>query len=80
MEHKPEFEKFLKTFSLSTKAEEIEYILEQECGILKHYEALVPQELTPDIFWARYVHYLLLKCKKELHSPLIDNVILLRNR
>lgn len=53
-EHKPEFEKFLKSFSLSSKADEIEYILELENGIAKHYDALVPVELTPDLFWARY--------------------------
>lgn len=50
----PEFEKFLKSFSLSSKAEEIEYILELETGVTKHYEALVPEKITPDLFWARY--------------------------
>mmetsp|Transcript_30144 Transcript_30144/g.56031 ORF Transcript_30144/g.56031 Transcript_30144/m.56031 type:complete len:391 (-) Transcript_30144:240-1412(-) len=53
-EQAPEFEKFLKSFALSSKAEEIEYILEEEAGVVKHYEALVPSQLTPDMFWARY--------------------------
>lgn len=53
-EQAPEFEKFLKSFALSSKAEEIEYILEEETGVVKHYEALVPSQLTPDMFWARY--------------------------
>jgi hypothetical protein len=53
-EQSPEFEKFLKSFALSSKAEEIEYILEEETGVVKHYESLVPSLLTPDMFWARY--------------------------
>lgn len=52
-EQSPEFEKFLKSFALSSKAEEIEYILQEETGVVKHYEALVPSLLTPDMFWAR---------------------------
>ena len=36
-------------------ADEIEYILELESGVTKHYASLVPTQLTPDLFWARCV-------------------------
>lgn len=53
-EQLPEFEKFVKSFSLSSKADEIEYILDLESGVTKHYEALVPDQISPELFWARY--------------------------
>lgn len=53
-EQQPEFQKFLKSFSLSSNATEISNILEIEEGVTKHYEALVPQFITADVFWARY--------------------------
>jgi hypothetical protein len=52
-EQQPEFAKFMKGFSLSSRADDIEFILQEESGITRHYDALVPAQITPDMFWAR---------------------------
>ena len=55
-EQVPEFAKFVKSYSLSSKADEIEYILELEHGsVTRHYEALVPAQISAELFWARYM-------------------------
>jgi hypothetical protein len=70
-EQLPEFEKFVKSFSLSSKAEEIEYILELENGVTKHYESLVPTQISPQLFWARYILYLFTMMYIFLHNAVI---------
>jgi hypothetical protein len=56
-ERTKEFDKFYKTFSLSTYATDIADILDAEVDVSRFYADLVPIKLKPDEFWARYYIY-----------------------
>ena len=71
-ENKREFEKFLKTFSLSTYANEIAEILDEEVDVSRYYADLVPVHLTPDEFWARYFFKLMILMRGGI-APLDDD-------
>jgi len=52
--HAKEFEKYLRSFSLSSQAAEIASILDEEPDVARFYAELVPVTITPVVFWARY--------------------------
>ena len=70
-ENKRDYEKFLKTFSLSTYATEISEILDQEVDVSRYYAELVPLQITPNEFWARYFFKLMLLMRGGI-APLDD--------
>lgn len=51
-----DYEKFLKTFSLSSHAAEISSILDEEQDVARYYTELVPIQIRPEEFWARYFY------------------------
>lgn len=49
-----EFEKWCEKFQLSSKSSETSQILSTNSVIFELYQSLVPNELSPEDFWARY--------------------------
>ena len=49
-----EFDKFLKKFSLGTRGTEIGELLDVEPDVSRYYAELVPIQMAPEVFWARY--------------------------
>jgi hypothetical protein len=69
-EYKHDFNKFMRKFSLSNNAGDIAAILDQEVGVdvSRFYADLVPSELSPEEFWARYFFRLDLLLKGDLYQ------------
>ena len=53
-----DFDKFLKKFSLSARGSEIGELLDVEPDVSRYYAELVPIQMTPETFWARYFNIL----------------------
>ena len=53
-DNQKEFDKFCKSFSLSTYQADIATILDEEVDVSRYYAELVPAQIKPDQFWARY--------------------------
>ena len=49
-----EFNSYMKNFSLVSKKEEIQSVLDEEVDISRYYADLVPISLKPEHFWGRY--------------------------
>lgn len=58
--HSKEFEKYMRQFSLSSQASDIAQLLDDEPDVSRHYAELVPIQISPELFWARYFFRLLL--------------------
>jgi hypothetical protein len=59
-QHVKEFEKYMRQFSLSSQAADIAQLLDDEPDVSRYYAELVPAQISPDLFWARYFFRLLL--------------------
>jgi len=53
-QHSKEFEKYSRQFSLSTQAADIAQLLDDEPDVSRYYAELVPAQISPELFWARY--------------------------
>ena len=62
----------MRTFSLSVYATEIGEILDQEVDVSRYYAELVPLQITPNEFWARYFFKLMLLMRGGI-APLDDD-------
>lgn len=59
-QHVKEFEKYMRQFSLSSQAADIAQLLDDEPDVSRYYAELVPAQISPDLFWARYFFRLFL--------------------
>ncbi len=48
-----EFDRYKKKFTLTSHANEIAEVLDEEPEVSRFYAELVPIQITPDEFWAR---------------------------
>lgn len=48
-----DYEKFKKTFSMSSSAAEIARVLDEESEVSRFYAELVPLSMSPEEFWGR---------------------------
>ena len=55
-QHAKGFEKFMRTFSLSSQGADIAQLLDVEPDVSRYYAELVPTQISPDLFWARYFY------------------------
>ena len=59
-QHSKEFEKYMRSFSLSSHAADIALLLDEEVDVSRYYADLVPISISPELFWARYFFRLVL--------------------
>ncbi len=48
-----DYEKFKKSFSMSSSAAEIARVLDEESEVSRFYAELVPISMSPEEFWGR---------------------------
>ncbi len=53
-EYRSEYDRFMKTFSLSDHGNEISLILDEDVDVPRYYAELVPTKMTPESFWGRF--------------------------
>lgn len=68
-----EFEKFSKGFALSSYNVDIASLLDLEHDVSRYYAELVPAQIRPELFWARYFFKLQLLSRNSSLSDLEDD-------